>query len=141
LTFQLSRQYFAVRSDRVRQILPASDIREVRDCRPYLQGSIATNGRLVPVVDVRERLAQNAVRLGTDASVLIMSTADNCPLGVIGVIADKLSQVIEFQDSEIRGTTAQRRIDGRPFGRPKTIIELDRLLTAEEWAYLQSVCL
>ncbi len=141
VTFQLSRQYFAIRSDRVRQILPVADVRPAQQSVPFLQGSVAANGRLIPVVDVRDRLAVNVRPFRSTASVLVIALDGNCPLSSVGVIADKLSEVVDFRDSDIRGNTAQQHMQGRAYGRPKTLVELETLLTREDWALLgASLC-
>ena len=138
LTFQLSRQYFAIRSDCVRHIVPASDIRVIRGDPSYLYGSIGANGRLVPVLDIRERLNLGTRPLRATACVIIAGLSPSCPISAVGVIADKLSEVVEFRPTEIRGSTAQQRIQGRPYGRPKTLLELDELLSTIEWAEVRS---
>lgn len=141
VTFQLSRQYYAIRSDRVKQILPMSDVRQVPQTVPFLAGAVGCNGRLIPVVDLRERLASEVKPPRPSGSVLVVSLNSGCPLTLAGVIADKLSEVVNLKESEIRGNIAQMRIDGRPYGRPKTVIEVESLLQFEEWARIRSVLL
>ena len=141
LTFQLSRQYFAIRSECVRHILPAADIRPIPDRLPFLYGSVATNGRLIPVIDIRERLSLHSRTLRSNACVVVVALNPSCPVTIAGVIADKLSEVVDFRRSEIRGATAQQRIQGRPYGRPKTMLEAEDLLTRDQWEQLRSIVL
>jgi purine-binding chemotaxis protein CheW len=138
LTFQLSRQYFAIRSDCVRHIVPASDMQVISGGPPYLYGSVGANGRLIPVLDPRERLGLSARPLRANACVVVVGLSPSCALSVVGIVADKLSEVVEFRPAEIRGSTAQQRIQGRPYGRPKTLLEPEDLLSAEEWAEVRS---
>lgn len=141
VTFQLSRQYFAIPSDRVRQILPASDVRTTDDGVPYLYGAIPAYGRLIPVLDVRQRFGLSSRPVRNSACVLVIGLEGNCPVKLVGMMADKLSEVVEFRASEIRGTTAQQRIEGRPYGRPKTVLEPEQLLKPPEWTKLHSIVL
>jgi chemotaxis signal transduction protein len=141
LTFQLSRQYFAIRSDCVRHILPATSIRLMPDRLPFLYGSVMANGRAVPVIDIRERLHLASRSLRPTACVVTVALSPSCPISVVGVVADKLSEVVDFRMTEIRGCIAQQRIQGRPYGRPKTMLEPEDLLTREQWEQLRAVAL
>jgi chemotaxis signal transduction protein len=141
LTFQLSRQYFAIRSDSVRHILPISDVRVIPDRLPYLYGSVAANGRLIPVLDIREQLQLNTRPLRPTACVVVVALGCNCPVSLAGIVSDKLSEVVDLRVVEIRGSVAQQRIQGRPYGRPKTLLEPEDLLTADQWVEVRSMML
>lgn len=138
LTFQLSRQYFAIRSDCVRHMVPASDTRVVQGGPSHLYGSIGANGRLIPVIDLRERLGLRSRPLPDTACVVMIELSGSCPVSVVGIVADKLSEIIEFRPGEIRGSTAQQRIQGRPYGRPKTLLEPEELLSPMEWSQIRT---
>ncbi len=141
VTFQLSRQYFAIRSECVRHILPAIDIRVLPGRLPSLYGCVASSGRMIPVLDIREQLGLHVRPLRPGASILVISLDRSCPVGLAGLLADKLSEIVEFRAGEIRGSTAQLRIEGRPYGRPKTLLELEELVSLDHWAKLRSMAL
>ena len=141
ITFQLSRQYFAIASDRVRQILPANDIQPANAAVSCLCGAIAANGRLIPVLDVRRKLGLSARPAPKTACVLVLEIDRGGPVKTVGVIADKLSEVVDYRTSEIHGTTVQQRVEGRPYGRPKTLLAPEHLLDPDEWLALKSVVL
>jgi purine-binding chemotaxis protein CheW len=133
VTFQLSRQYFAIRSDRVRQIVPAKAIRPASGGIPYVRGSVGANGRLIPVVDVRDRVAAMVQPVRAGASVLIVSLDGDCPIGMVGLIVDRLSEVVDLRETDIHGNLAQQHLHGRPYGRPRVLLEPETLLTREDW--------
>jgi purine-binding chemotaxis protein CheW len=141
LTFQLSRQYFAVRSESVRHILPAGGVHVVPDRLPALYGFIPSSGRMIPVLDIRQQFGLEARPIPSGASVLVLSLDVHCPLSLVGLLADKLSEVVEFRAIEIRASVAQLRIEGRPYGRPKTLLQLEELLPPDYWAELRSLVL
>ena len=141
VTFQLSRQYFAIRSDRVKQILPMSQVRSVQQRAPYLHGAIASNGRLIPVVDLRELLTSQARPARQTGSILVTMLEPSCPVSMVGLVVDKLSEVVTLRETDIRGNVAQMKIDGRPYGRPKTLVDVESLLQAEDWARISAVLL
>jgi purine-binding chemotaxis protein CheW len=139
ITFQLARQYFAIPTERVRQILPANGIRTTVGQVPYLCGAIPTNGRLIPVLDIRRKLGLSTRPVRPNASVLILGLNGNCPVKMVGMVADKLTEVVEYRATEIHGSTAQQRVEGRPYGRPKTLLAPEELLLPGEWSELQSL--
>jgi chemotaxis signal transduction protein len=116
-------------------------MRSTEERMPCLAGAIGTNGRTIPVLDFRHRLGLNAKTIPTSACVLVIEMASECPMKRVGILADKLSEVVEFRASEIRGSTAQQRIEGRPYGRPKTLLEPEQLLRPGEWTKLRSAVL
>ena len=82
VTFQLSRQYFAIRSDRVRQILPISDVRKTAQLSvPFLYGSVGANGRLIPVIDIRDRLGLPVVRQSSTCVIVVTPEAPSSAAG------------------------------------------------------------
>ena len=139
LTFQLSRQYFAIRSSCVRHILPVTDVRVIPDRLPFFYGSVAANGRLIPVLDIREQLQLNTRPLRPTACVVVVALGGNCPVSLAGILADKISELIDFRVIEIRGSIAQQRIQGRPYGRPKTVLDPEDVLTYEQWIEVRSM--
>ena len=138
ITFQLSRQYFAIRSDRVRQILPTTDLREPTQPVPYLVGAIPSNGRMIPVVDMRDRLTLNAHPPKNGGSVLVVELDPANQISIVGLLVDKLSEVVVLRPGDIRGSTIHQRVGGRPYGRPKTLVDLDTLLQPAEWERIRT---
>jgi chemotaxis signal transduction protein len=141
LTFQLSRQYFAIRSECVRLILPAMDVRPLPGRLPSLYGCVASSGRMIPVLDIRAQLGLDTRAVRAGASVLVISLDVSCPVALAGLVADKLSEVVDFRSFEIRGSTAQLRLEGRPYGRPKTLLQPEELLSSDAWEELRSLSL
>jgi hypothetical protein len=57
---------------------------------------------------------------------------------MVGLLVDKLSEVVELRDSEFRGNIVQQRIGGRPYGRPKNLVELETLLDPADWESIRA---
>ncbi len=108
---------------------------------PFLYGCVAAGGRSAPVLNLNEQLGLGSRPPRAGSSVLVISLDVNCPVSLVGLMADRLSEVVEFRNGEIRGTTAQFRIQGRPYGRPKTLLQPEELLTQEQWIQLRAVML
>lgn len=134
VTFQLSKQYFAVEARRIRQVLPSKQLMSIDGVAGPIHGLVHTNGRRFPVIDVRERLGVRRHSERGPQSVILLQPRDGDATVCVGIIADKMSDVVEFRERDIRGNVAQLRMYGRPYGRPKTLIDPESLFTKEELA-------
>ncbi len=139
VTFQISRHYFAIEASRVRQVAPSRDILPYDHTMPLIRGVLVMRGRRIPVVDIRDRLGLTDRASHPRSSVMLIDTLGISGLPLIGLIADKMTDVVEFRDRDFRANVVQLRPYGRPYGRPKTLLNLDTVLTADEIAELKSI--
>lgn len=139
VAFQISRRYFVVEAQRVRTVAPASSVRPLEGGLDFVQGTVLVNGRELPVVDLRARLGLTAGRPRHDRSVIVLEVGSNGDCAQIGVLADRLTDVLEVRERDIRGNVVQLRCDGKPYGRPKMLLNLEQLVTAEELARLRAL--
>jgi purine-binding chemotaxis protein CheW len=139
VAFQISRRYFVVEAQRVRTVVPASSVRPLDDGLDFVQGTVHVNGRELPVVDLRTRLGLTGKQPRPQASVIVLEVGPNAARAHIGVLADRLTDVLEVRERDIRGNVVQLRCDGKPYGRPKLLLDLERLVTDEELAYLRAL--
>jgi purine-binding chemotaxis protein CheW len=139
VTFQLSRHYFAIEARRVRQVMPAKEVHPIEHPLPFVRGALIIKGRRVPVVDVRDRLGLRDRGSHPRSSVVLVDIPDVCGVPYLGIVADRMTDVLEFRDRDIRDNVVQLPPYGRPYGRPKTLLNVDLLLSAEEWESLKSI--
>ena len=138
VTFQLGRRYYAVPAPKVRNVMAAKDITPVEHSLDCLRGVVQVNGRLAPVVDLHTRLHLARTAPGGRASVIVLQLHNSFGLPAMGILVDRVSEVVDYRDRDIHGDVAQLRRCGKPYGRPKTILDVDRLFTAEEIRHLRS---
>lgn len=139
VTFQISRHYFALEANRVRQVTPARDVLPYEHSLECFRGILVVRGRRVPVIDIRERLGLGVAANHPRATVMLVETNGICGLPAIGVLVDKMTDVVEFRDRDFRENVIQQRPNGRPYGRPKTLLQLEGLLSEQEIVSLKSV--
>ena len=139
VTFQISRHYFAVEASRVRQVAPARGIVPLVHTLTCVRGVLLVRGKKVPVIDIRDRLGLEGRASHPQNSVILLDTGSVSVLPVFGIIADKMTDVIEFRDRDFRDRVIQQRNSGRPYGRPKTLLDVDSLLTEEERTSLTTI--
>lgn len=139
VTFQISRHYFAIEARRVKQVAPAKDVTPTEHALSCLRGVMLVRGRRVPVIDLRTRLGLSDRGTHPRSSVLLLDIADVCGLPMLGLVVDRACEVVEFRDKDFRDSLIQLRAHGRPYGRPKTLLDPDSLLEREELASLKSI--
>ncbi len=139
VTFQISRHYFAIEASRVRQVGPSRDIVPYDHPMPLVCGVVVLRGRRIPVVDIRDRLGFADRASHPRSSVMLIDTLGISGLPLVGLVADKMTDVVEFRDRDFRANVVQLRPYGRPYGRPKTLLNLDTVLSQEEIAELKAI--
>ena len=139
VTFQISRHYYAVEAGTVRLVAPGKDIVPVDHPLPFVCGAVVIRGRRVPVLDLRQRLGLSDQGDHPGSSVVLLATGDECGLPLIGIVADRMTEVIELRDRDFRKNVIQIRAAGRLYGRPKTLLSVARLLTGDELAQLKCI--
>ncbi len=91
VTFNLLREEFGIEIGSVQEIIRATDITPVPGAPSHVRGVINLRGKIIPVVDLRKRLAL-PVADASDAQRIIV-----VELGAkrIGMLVDSVSQVIK----------------------------------------------
>jgi len=101
LTFHLAGEEYAVGILAVKEIIPCGALTKVPQTPPSIRGVINLRGSVVPVVDL-------AVKFGLGASaetnrtciVIVEVNLDGEPT-IMGILADAVSQVIDFAADDI----------------------------------------
>ncbi len=89
VTFFLDREEFGVPVARVAEILRVGDITRVPEAPPYIRGVTNVRGRILPVVEIRTRLALPPAQVGPRSRVLLVEAHGR----VLGLLVDAVGQV------------------------------------------------
>ena len=139
IAFPIARRYFTVEAHRVRTVVPANTMEPGDHGIDFIQGLVRVNGREFPVLDVKSRLGVAEHKPRPRGSVLVVEVGVRGSGLCIGLVADKLIEVLDVREREIRGNVVQLRSNGRPYGRPKMLLDLEHFVTKEELACLQTL--
>jgi purine-binding chemotaxis protein CheW len=142
LTFTLQTEHFSVPVLRVREIMRLCAITPVPRMPPYIKGVLNLRGKIIPVIDLRDRFSlQNWVLTEDDRRCIIVvqfRSKDN-QTQHMGMIVDAVEDVAHFSDADIETTPDfgsaldTRYIIGMAtnHGSVRTLLDLDRLLNME----------
>lgn len=135
LTFSLDDEFFGIEIKHVTEIIGVQSITEIPEMPEYIRGIINLRGKIIPVMDVRLRFKKPFREYNDRTCVIVVDIHDMS----IGLIVDRVSEVIEIADDEI---VAPPEIDqashtfikaiGKVGNAVKLILDCDKLLHHED---------
>ena len=145
LGFRLDKEDFAIQVLPIREIMGIQAIMRVPQTPEYVRGVINVRGNLIPVIDLRLRFAMPEVESTSRTSIIVAQIDCEGYRGLIGTIVDALTEVFTLQPGHIEdapelGDRFKTCLLGkaRIKGRLKMLLNIHRLLTAEEIHQLES---
>jgi purine-binding chemotaxis protein CheW len=146
VTLGIDSEVFAVAVDAVLEILDMRTMFRIPDAPNYLAGLIDVRGRGVPVIDLRLKLGLPARGATETSRILVLEFAIGEQKLVLGLIADRVIEVITLDKREIQPAPAiglQWRSDyisgvGRRNDNFVIIFELARLFSSSDVALISA---
>ena len=143
VTFKLVGETYGINVMQVQEVLRYSEIAPVPGAPSYVLGIINLRGNVVTVIDTRHRFGLESGEV-TDNTRIVIIEADK---HVVGILVDSVAEVVYLRQSEIETAPNVGNDDSAKFiqgvchknNELLILIELDKLLTDEEWADVESV--
>ncbi len=143
VTFKLVGETYGINVMQVQEVLRYSEIAPVPGAPPYVLGIINLRGNVVTVIDTRHRFGLEPGEV-TDNTRIVIIEADK---HVVGILVDSVAEVVYLRQSEIETAPNVGNDESAKFiqgvchknDELLILIELDKLLTDEEWAEVESV--
>lgn len=95
--FDLASEHYAVSSQSVREIIRMQNITRVPGALPFVEGVTNLRGKVVPVIDLRKRLALPASEESKDMRIVVLEVGSE----YVGLIVDGVSEVLRIPYSLI----------------------------------------
>ncbi len=138
VTFKSGEEYFGIKIQYVNEIIVFQEITKIPESEDYIKGLINLRGKIIPVIDVRLRFKQEPFEY-TDRTCIIVVNVKNT---VVGLIVEKIAEVVEIQDENIIPSPSVGKADksqnkyvyaiGKVGDKVKLLLDPDRLLNDEE---------
>jgi len=104
LTFDLSNEELAVPVMNIREIIRYGKLTKMPMVPNFIEGVINLRGNVVPVINLAAKFALDSIQANKRTCIIIMEiNIDDEPV-VMGIVVDKVLQVIEIPDNEIEAT-------------------------------------
>lgn len=143
VTFRLDGETYGINVMQVREVLRYSEIAAVPGAPSYVLGIINLRGNVVTVIDTRHRFGLAPGEITDNTRIVVIESEKN----VVGIMVDSVSEVVYLRLSEIEtapnvgNDESAKFIQGVCHKNDELLIlvELDRLLTEEEWADIDTI--
>ncbi len=143
VSFKLAGETYGVNVMQVQEVLRYTEIAPVPGAPEYVIGIVNLRGNVVTVIDARYRFGLESGEI-TDNTRIVILEADK---HVVGILVDSVAEVVYLRLSEIEtapnvgNEESARFIQGVCHKNDELLIliELDKLLTDDEWKELEHV--
>ncbi len=142
LTFSLADEDYGLKVLTVREIIGIMDITRVPQTPNFVRGVVNLRGKVIPVLDLREKLGLPAMEYNTLTCIIVVD------IGVLmGVIVDTVQEVHHIPEADIEESPKLcASVDttfilgmGKVNGKVKILLDVERILTSEELVQFQEM--
>jgi purine-binding chemotaxis protein CheW len=102
LTFALGEEKFAIPVDHVQEVVEFGQVTKVPGAPPYMMGVINLRGRVLPLLDTKQKLGLPATERTQKSRIMVLDihAGDNRNVQ-LGAVVDIAREVVEIADDEI----------------------------------------
>lgn len=147
LTFTLAAEDYGLEILKVREIIGMMDITAVPQTPEYVKGVVNLRGRVIPVIDLRLKFGLEAAEYGERTCIIVVEVQSGMNSVQMGVVVDSVSEVLNINGDDIEPAPSfgarlkTQYILGiaKAKGTIKILLDIDKVLTGEEMAGLESL--
>ena len=145
LTFTLADEEYGIGILKIREIIGMMSITSVPQTPPFVKGVINLRGKVIPVVDLRLRFGMQEIEYTERTCIIVVEIKGQTVTVQIGIVVDAVSEVLNIKGEDIEDTpTFGTKLDteyilgmAKMEGSVKILLDIDRVLSAEEVAALE----
>jgi len=147
LTFTLADEEYGIGILKIKEIIGMMPITSVPQTPDFVKGVINLRGKVIPVVDLRRRFGMKAIDYTERTCIIVVEIQGETGMVMIGIVVDSVSEVLNIKREDIEETpTFGTRLNtdyilgmAKIEGGVKILLDIDRVLSAEEAAMLGQV--
>jgi purine-binding chemotaxis protein CheW len=147
LTFRLAAESYGIQILKVREIIGLMEITAVPKTPSHIRGVINLRGKIVPVLDMREKFGLPAAELKRENSIITIMAESAQGAFLVGILVDSVSEVMQLDRAQIEALPAlgtDLRLDfvlGLAKIQSKVIIllDIDKVILAEDLGELKKL--
>lgn len=147
LTFRLGTEDFGIEILKVQEIIQMQQITKVPCVADYIRGVINLRGRVIPVIELRKKFAQETCDDTSETCVIVVQVETlDIPI-TMGVIIDEVKEVVEISASQIEETPALGSGIKTEFimgmgkigDAVKILLDINKVLSQDEMSTIKSI--
>ncbi|TGN19978.1 chemotaxis protein CheW [Leptospira idonii] len=136
LIFSLADRSYGIEIKNITEIVGMQTITEIPDMPSFVKGVINLRGKVIALIDVRERFKMPFVGYDDKTCVIILNVNQQ----LVGLIVDTVKEVIKIQDSHMEDAPRFGEQEGNRFVKSiakikdevKVLLNIDKLLKEED---------
>lgn len=141
LSFALDNVTYAIDILRVLEIRTWENMTRIPYAKPYINGLINLRGAIVPIANLRTRFGIEEVEPTKETVVLIMNIKGTKGDKTMGIIVDRISEVVNLDEDEIESADKFELAISEQFvsgiadlgGKMAVLLDIDAVLNIEEF--------
>lgn len=149
LTFALGKEEYGIPIQRVKEIIGMMEITGVPRTPDFIKGVINLRGKIIPLMDLRLKFGLPERPYSERTCIIVVEVASGEERGVrmMSIAVDMVSEVVNIADGDVEqppryGNGVDIRFlrgMGKVKGKVVMLLDMDRVLSAEEFALLGDV--
>ena len=140
LTFSLDNEQYGIGILKIKEIIGMIPITPVPRTPEYVKGVINLRGKVIPVIDLRQRFEMGMVDSTERTCIIVVEIDGKSGTIMMGILVDSVSEVLNIKSEEIEDTpTFGAKLDvdyilgmAKMDGGVKILLDIDRVLSARE---------
>jgi purine-binding chemotaxis protein CheW len=140
LTFSLAGEEYGIGIRKIKEIIGMMPITTVPRTPCYVKGVINLRGKVIPVVDLRQKFDMEEIAYTERTCIIVVEIAGRGGSVLIGIVVDSVSEVLNIKGPDVEETpTFGARLDtgyilgmAKMNGGVKILLDIDRVLSGEE---------
>jgi purine-binding chemotaxis protein CheW len=142
LTFVLAEEEYGLEILKVKEIIGMMDITTVPRMPAFVLGVINLRGKVIPVIDLRLKFDMPKAEQTSETCIIVVDVKST----LIGILVDRVSEVLDIHGEDIEDApNVGIAVDtnfilgmGKAKGTVKILLEIDRVLSNNEFADVQT---
>lgn len=142
VVFSLLDEDYGIDIYKVQEIIQYRDITYVPKAPVFVKGVINLRGRVIPVIDLKERFGLPEKEITSDTRIIVVEISSQ----TVGLIVDSVTEVLRIPRTDIEPPPPVTTIEadfiegvGKLDERLIIILDIDRILTKEEKVELAGI--
>lgn len=146
LTFHLAKEVYGLVILKVQEIIGMMSVTKVPRMPEYVRGVINLRGKIIPVIDLRLQFGLSGQDDTSKTCIIVVQIARNDHKVTMGILVDEVDEVVDLKREQIEpapsfGTAVATDFllaMGKIGGKVVMLLDIDRILAADETAQLQA---
>ena len=143
VTFTLGEEEYGIDIQKVQELRGYDAVTRIANAPDYIKGVVNLRGIIVPIIDMRIKLALGTAVYDQFTVVIVLNIAGR----VVGMVVDSVSDVITLAPEQIKPAPAMgAALDtdyliglGTLDDRMLIVVDIDRLMSSEEMGLVEAV--